>query len=72
MTELPAPIAVAQKLAEAAQSTADTTLQQSLHQGAETINYLLILLKECEVYIEGASGEDHPPRFIKAVQAVLA
>ena len=47
------------------------SIQQDMREGAESIEYLLILLHECAAYIEGVREYDKPPRFIIAVRGAL-
>jgi hypothetical protein len=69
--QLPTPQQVAKKLFEAAEKDANTALQQDLIEGAETIRYLLILLKECSHYIEGVQEYEQPPRILIAAREAL-
>lgn len=71
MTSSPTPLQVAQKLAAAAEQVQNSEVQKSLQEGAETIIYLMALLRECASYIEDNNEYDEPPRFIKAVREVL-
>jgi hypothetical protein len=69
----PMPRLTAKKLLEGSEKLKqfDPSIQQDMREGAETIDYLLILLNECAAYIEGVREYDKPPRFIIAVREAL-
>ncbi len=71
MTTSPTPLQVAQKLAAEAEKIQDAELQKSMQDGAETVIYLMALLRECASYIEDINEYDEPPRFIIAVREIL-
>ena len=60
------------KLNEHMDKVDDPTLRQDMQESAETIDYLLKLLKECAGYIEAVKEYDVPPRFIVAVHEALS
>jgi hypothetical protein len=43
-----------------------------MNEGAETILFLLTLLKECASYIEDVNEYNAPPRFLAAVHDALS
>ncbi|MBN8580186.1 MAG: hypothetical protein J0L96_05905 [Anaerolineae bacterium] len=69
----PTPRLAAKKLLEGSEKVKqfDPSIQQDMREGAESIEYLLILLNECAAYIEGVREYDKPPRFIIAVREAL-
>ncbi len=69
----PTPRLAAKKLLEGSEKVRnfDPSIQQDMREGAETIDYLLILLNECAAYIEGVGEYEKPPRFIIAVRDAL-
>ena len=72
MTTNSSPRQVARRLNQNSEKMADASVQQTMLDGAETIEYLLLLLKECASYIEDVKEYDRPPRFIKAVREALS
>ncbi len=66
------PRQISKKLSENSKKAEYSPIQQDLRDGAETIDYLLILLKECADYIDAVKEYDKPPRFIIAVREALS
>lgn len=71
MSPSPTPLQIAQKLTDDAERVENPAIQQDIQEGAETLIYLLTLLRECAAYIEDIKEYDVPPRFLKAVREVL-
>lgn len=71
MSGTSAPLQLAKKLSEDAQTMGNADARKHALEAAETIEYLITLLKECANYIEDTKEYDVPPRFIKAVREVL-
>lgn len=65
------PLQLVGKLRMDAKTIRETEVQNDVKEAAETISYLIKLLTECASYIEDFNEYDVPPRFIKAVRAVL-
>lgn len=71
MSHTPTPRETIKKLKTASEQVNNPALQQDLIQSAETIEYLLALLRESASYIEDIKEYDLPPRFILAVREAL-
>ena len=71
MSSTSAPLQLARKLSEDAQTMSNADARKHAVEAAETIEYLVTLLKECANYIEDFKEYDVPPRFLKAVKEVI-
>lgn len=69
--QLPSPLQVAKRLFEAAEKDEHAAIRSELQDGAETIRYLVLLLRECSSYISDIKEYEKPPRFLLAVQEAL-
>jgi hypothetical protein len=72
MSNPPAPLQVVKKLIQDSEQAEDPEIQQDMNEGAETILFLLTLLKECASYIEDVNEYNAPPRFLAAVHDALS
>jgi len=71
MPELSSPRTIIDQLIKNAEKAADTEIRDTMREAAQSIDYLLRLLKECDQYIDDFKPSPEPPRFIKAVQDAL-
>jgi len=71
MSNNSAPLKLAEKLKQEAESVENASVKKDVLEAAETIEYLIKLLQECAGYIEDFNEYEIPPRFIKAVREVL-
>jgi len=65
------PRTVINNLLASAEKISDINVQTNMIEAAKSIEYLLVLLRECESYIRGVSEYPEPPRFLLAVQQML-
>ena len=71
MADLPNPNTIIAQLNADAEKVGSAEIRTHLLDAAQSMGYLLILLKECTEYIEGVKEYPDPPRFLKAVEEVL-
>jgi len=71
MPEYPNPKTIITKLSTDSEKVDNTDVKANMLEAVKSMEYLLILLKECADYIEGVREYPDPPRFIRAVREAL-